>query len=90
MSTSSRWTKTEDRFPSLKTEQRRPPSGAEILGEDFGQRIEDFVARSLEGSLPKGIPGVPARPKPSLALRFLVLAALLGVAALVVLLIKLV
>jgi class 3 adenylate cyclase len=80
-----------DRFPALKTEQRKPPSGAEILGEDFEQRIEDFVARSLEGALPKGLPSLPARrPKPSLGLRFLVLAVLLGVAALVVLLIKLV
>jgi class 3 adenylate cyclase len=79
----------EDRFPSLKTEQRRPPSGADILGEDFGQRIEALVARSIEGSLPQGLPP-PTRPKPSLSLRFLVLAVLLGVAALVVLLIKLV
>jgi class 3 adenylate cyclase len=87
-----------DRFPALKTEQPKPPSGAEILGEDFGQRIEDFVARSIEGSLPKGLPAPPARrkpspparPKPSLPLRFLVLAVLLGVAALVVLMIKLV
>jgi class 3 adenylate cyclase len=79
-----------DRFPALKTEQRKPPSGAEILGEEFEQRIEDFVARSLEGALPKGLPSLPARPKPSLGLRFLVLAVLLGVAALVVLLVKLV
>ena len=77
-----------DRFPALKTEQRQPPSGAEILGEGFEQRIEDFVARSLEGSLPKGLP-VPPRRKPSLVLRFLVLAVLLGFAALVVVLIKL-
>lgn len=78
-----------DRFPALKTERRQPPSGAEILGEGFEQRIEDFVARSIEGSLPKGLPALPPRGKPSLALRFLVLAVLLGVAALAVLLIKL-
>jgi hypothetical protein len=78
-----------DRFPALKTERRRPPSGAEILGEDFEQRIEDFVARSIEGSLPKGLPSLPPRRKPSLVLRFLVLVLFLGIAALVVLLIKL-
>jgi class 3 adenylate cyclase len=77
-----------DRFPALKTERRKPPSGAEILGEDFEQRIEDFVARSIEGSLPKGLPALPPRRKPSLVLRFLVLAVLLGIVALVVLLIK--
>jgi class 3 adenylate cyclase len=52
-----------DRFPALKAGSH--PAGrarAEILGEDFGRRIEDFVQRTLETSL-EGKPGptVPTR-----------------------------
>jgi class 3 adenylate cyclase len=81
----------ESRFPALKTQRRRLPSGADILGEGFEQRIEDFVARSLEGALPMAPPppSPPPRRRPSLVLRFLVLAVMLGLLALAVLLIRL-
>jgi len=78
-----------ERFPALKTERRTLPSGAEILGEDFGQRIEQFVSRQLEGSLPRDIPSRPPRHKPSLALRFAVLIGVLAAVIVVALVVKL-
>src|SRR5919201_876989 len=42
-----------DTFAPLKAE-RRPPSGADILGEDFEERIQDLVEKSLAGSLRLG------------------------------------
>jgi class 3 adenylate cyclase len=55
-----------DSFPALKTEARgRAPARAEILGEDFGRRIEDFVQRTLatklEGKAPPPPPELPTR-----------------------------
>jgi hypothetical protein len=50
----------EDSFAPLKTERRTKPSKADILGEDFEQRIEDFVKQSISGVLPGGQP--PPRP----------------------------
>ena len=50
-----------DDFAPLKAD-RRPPSRADILGEDFEQRVEDFVKRSLAGTLPFGRP--PEQPPP--------------------------
>jgi class 3 adenylate cyclase len=49
----------EDSFAPLKTERRTKPSKADILGEDFEQRIEDFVKRSISGVLPGGQPPLP-------------------------------
>ncbi len=54
-----------ERFPALKAEPRMPDSRAEILGEDFGRRIQDYVNSKLEGVLPGGLSGeVPAPPRP--------------------------
>jgi class 3 adenylate cyclase len=56
----------EDAFAPLKTERRRKPSKADILGEDFEQRIEDFVKQSISGVLPRGAtPLEPPPPPPS-------------------------
>jgi class 3 adenylate cyclase len=56
-----------ERFPALKAEQRAPVSHAEILGEDFGRRIEDFVNRKLESALPAAMapPAPPLPPAPA-------------------------
>jgi class 3 adenylate cyclase len=55
----------EDAFAPLKTERRSKPSKADILGEDFEQRIEDFVQQSISGVLPGGKPPPPpSKPKP--------------------------
>jgi class 3 adenylate cyclase len=56
-------------FAPLKAE-RRPPSRADILGEDFEQRIEDFVKRSIAGTLPGGAPPPPPGPTKSFWSRF--------------------
>jgi class 3 adenylate cyclase len=53
----------EDSFAPLKTERRTKPSKADILGEDFERRIEDFVKQSISGVLPGGQPPSPP-PKP--------------------------
>jgi class 3 adenylate cyclase len=56
----------QDTFSPLKTERRRTPSKADILGEDFEQRIEDFVKQSISGVLPRGAsPMEPPPPPPS-------------------------
>jgi hypothetical protein len=44
-----------DRFPALK-EPHAHKSHADILGEDFDQRIEDYVRRQLERGLKRGAP----------------------------------
>jgi class 3 adenylate cyclase len=54
----------EDAFAPLKTERRRPPSKADILGEDFEQRIEDFVKQSISGALPHGASPLEPPPPP--------------------------
>jgi class 3 adenylate cyclase len=47
-----------DRFPALKSERPGQRSRAEVLGEDFEHRLENFVARTIEGSLTgKPLPG---------------------------------
>jgi class 3 adenylate cyclase len=56
-----------DSFPALRTGPRRGerPARAELLGEDFGRRIEDYVTRSiatkLEGKAPPTAPPLPTR-----------------------------
>jgi class 3 adenylate cyclase len=50
-------------FAPLKTE-RRPPSRADILGDDFEQRVEDFVKRSIAGTIPFGSPHDAPPPPP--------------------------
>jgi class 3 adenylate cyclase len=52
----------QDDFAPLKAESR-PPSHADILGEDFDQRVEDFVKKSLAGALPFGRPPKQSAPK---------------------------
>jgi class 3 adenylate cyclase len=48
-------------FAPLKTEPAAGPSKADILGEDFEQRVQDFVMRSLSDSFRTGEP--PPAPK---------------------------
>jgi len=43
-------------FAPLKTERKLGPSKADILGEDFEQRVEDYVRRSLTDSFASGKP----------------------------------
>jgi class 3 adenylate cyclase len=85
-----------DRFPALKTERRKKPSRAEILGEDFEQRIEDFVARTLEGTFTGKLPPPPGKPplppkevRPVLGFAFATVVALIIGVILVVILVKL-
>jgi class 3 adenylate cyclase len=56
-----------DRFPELKEPGAAHKSHADILGEDFDQRIEQFVHRQLERGFERGLgaprdkpPGLPA------------------------------
>jgi class 3 adenylate cyclase len=46
----------QDDYAPLKTEVQLGPSKADILGDDFEQRIEDFVRRSIAGSFAAGTP----------------------------------
>jgi class 3 adenylate cyclase len=46
----------QDESAPLKTEAELGPSKADILGDDFDQRIEDFVRRSIAGSFATGTP----------------------------------
>jgi class 3 adenylate cyclase len=48
-------------FAPLKTERKLGPSKADILGEDFEQRIEDFVRRSITSSFASGTPQEKAK-----------------------------
>jgi class 3 adenylate cyclase len=48
-------------FAPLKAERQRGPSKADILGEDFEQRVEDFVRRSITGSFATGTPQEKAK-----------------------------
>jgi len=50
-----------DDFAPLKTDRRPGPSKADILGEDFDQRIEDFVRRSITSSFAPGRPQEKAK-----------------------------
>lgn len=52
-------------FAPVKAERAwARPAAADILGEDFDQRIQDFVKQSIEGKLPPGAPGTSAPPGP--------------------------
>jgi class 3 adenylate cyclase len=48
-------------FAPLKTERKLGPSKADILGEDFDQRVEDFVRRSITTSFAAGTPQQKAK-----------------------------
>jgi class 3 adenylate cyclase len=48
-------------FAPLKTERQLGPSKADILGEDFEQRVEDFVRRSITSSFAAGQPQEKAK-----------------------------
>ena len=45
-----------DDFAPLKTDVQLGPSKADILGEDFDKRVEDFVRRSITSSFAAGTP----------------------------------
>jgi class 3 adenylate cyclase len=45
----------------LKTERQLGPSKADILGEDFEERVEDFVRRSITSSFAAGKPQEKAK-----------------------------
>jgi class 3 adenylate cyclase len=88
-----------DRFPALKTERRAKPSRAEVLGEDFEQRVSDFVTRTLEQTLAGKAPPTPPMPparrelpakemKPILGFAFAVVCALIVGLILMVVVIK--
>lgn len=77
-----------ERFPALKTDRRGKRSRAEVLGEDFEQRIEDFVARTIEGSL-SGKPFPVRTARPVLGFAFGIVVALVIGVILVVVLVKL-
>ena len=48
-------------FAPLKAERTRGPSKADILGEDFDERIESFVRRSISDSFASGVPQQKAK-----------------------------
>ena len=48
-------------FAPLKTGRNLGPSKADILGEDFDQRVEDFVRRSITTSFAAGTPQAKAK-----------------------------
>jgi class 3 adenylate cyclase len=83
-----------DKFPALKTESRAKPSRAEVLGENFEQRITDFVSRTLEQTLAGKVPAPPPQSrrelpakeiKPVLGFAFAIVCALIvGLIAMVV------
>jgi class 3 adenylate cyclase len=78
-----------DRFPALKTERRAKPSRAEILGENFEQRIEDFVSQTIQNSLLGKPPPLPTKEiKPVLRFAFAIVVALIIGVILLVLLVK--
>jgi hypothetical protein len=58
----------QDDFAPLKTERNVSRSAANILGDDFDQRIEDFVKRSIAGAFPGAAP--PERPSKPIWSRF--------------------
>jgi class 3 adenylate cyclase len=73
-----------DRFPALKTEPRRGRARAEILGENFEQRIEDFVQRTLASSLGDQPRELPSRELPTRELTGLTIVGLATVVAVVI------
>src|SRR5206468_9220198 len=48
-----------DDFAPLKTEGGLSRSAANVLGDDFDQRIEDFVKASITGAFPRAAPPEP-------------------------------
>jgi class 3 adenylate cyclase len=48
-------------YAPLKTERGLPRSAANILGDDFDRRIEEFVRRSIAGALPGARPEAPSK-----------------------------
>jgi class 3 adenylate cyclase len=74
-----------DRFPALKTERHSKRSRAEVLGETFEQRIDDFVSRTIEASLSgQPFPAKTIRLAPGFSLAILV-TLVVGVIVLLVL-----
>jgi hypothetical protein len=54
-------------FPALRTERRQGRARADVLGEDFSQRISEYVQRTVEGSLSSPQTRPPTPPPPELA-----------------------
>jgi hypothetical protein len=50
-----------DDFAPLKAERKLGPSKADILGDDFEQRVEAFVRRSINDSFAGGTPQEKAK-----------------------------
>jgi hypothetical protein len=78
-------------LPAVKTSPSPHKSGAEVLGEDFDRRIEQFVTQQLERTMsgigvPRASPPPPTVPKQSAAV---ILAVIFGGAIALVLVIKL-
>jgi class 3 adenylate cyclase len=48
-----------DDFAPLKTERGVSRSAANVLGDDFDQRVEEFVKRSIAGAFPGAAPPQP-------------------------------
>jgi class 3 adenylate cyclase len=74
-----------DRRPVLKTDRPRHKSHAEVLGEDFNRRIEQFVEQQLERSM-SDVQRPPPVPKQSAAV---ILAVIFGGAIALLLVLKL-
>jgi class 3 adenylate cyclase len=49
-------------FPPLKAERK---GRADVMAEDFGRRIEDYVERQLEAALGRALPGETTKPAQS-------------------------
>jgi class 3 adenylate cyclase len=70
-------------FPALRTERRQGRARADVLGEEFSQRISEYVQRTLESSLGGGqVPPTPPPPESSEPTRLTRLG--LGIVALVI------
>jgi class 3 adenylate cyclase len=72
-----------DRYPQLKTKRSPQRSSADVLGDDFGDRIEAFVRQSLESSFSRTRERPPPVPARATAAQILAVV-ILGVIALIV------
>jgi class 3 adenylate cyclase len=72
-------------FPALRTERQRGRARADILGDDFSQRISDYVQRTVEDSLGgRSTPRPPSQPAGSSELARLTRLGLAIVATMIV------
>ena len=75
----------DDRYPALRSDRPARRSHADILGEGFEQRIEQFVEHQLEQGLGRVYPAPPRPPRKraDLTAVWILLAIPLGVVAIV-------